>query len=137
MKQITNTITPNMDVKGWLNKFNTNSTQKIGAKPQSKGSGKQIVAVLADWCPHCTSFEPQFKRLVAGNPEVFSIAKEVNGKKPRQWEDLFDHVNGFPSVVVVKKGQIAGGLTPTETAKLSRKIKTKVVKEAPNFKSTV
>ena len=120
-----------MDVKRWLRKFN--GTEEIGAQPN--GSKNQIVAVLADWCPHCTSFEPQFERLVAGNPDVFSIAKEIGGQKPGQWEYLFDHVNGFPSVVVIRGGEIAGGQTPSETAKLSRKIRAKVDDEALTSKS--
>jgi thioredoxin-like negative regulator of GroEL len=64
--------------------------------------GTWIVAFLADWCPFCQRFRPQFLAVEGGNRFQIAIG-DVTSEESPLWEDF--RVEVVPTVVVFREGR--------------------------------
>lgn len=61
-----------------------------------------IVAFLADWCPFCRAFEPEFARLTAAGPFRLQ-ATDVSSEQNPLWGRFGIEV--VPTVIVFQEGK--------------------------------
>jgi thioredoxin-like negative regulator of GroEL len=64
--------------------------------------GTWVVAFLADWCPFCQRFLPQFSAL-NGKKSFRTAVGDVTSEESPLWEDFCIEV--VPTVVVVREGR--------------------------------
>jgi len=80
--------------------------ERVGAEAfdgdRLRRPGRVAVAFLADWCPFCRAFEPEFARIAAGAPERFLVADLTSEESPL-WERF--RVEIVPTVVVFDSGR--------------------------------
>ncbi|HLM70463.1 MAG TPA: thioredoxin family protein [Thermoplasmata archaeon] len=71
-------------------------------KTQLLRDGTWVVAFLADWCPFCRSFRPEFSPLEAGSG--FRVAfGDVTSEESPLWEDF--QIDVVPTLVVFREGR--------------------------------
>jgi len=63
--------------------------------------GAWVVAFLADWCPFCQRFRPQFSAL-EGSPNFRVAVGDVTSEESPLWEDF--RIDVIPMVVVFRDG---------------------------------
>jgi thioredoxin 1 len=66
-----------------------------------KRQGVVAVAFLADWCPFCRAFEPEFARLAERGIRL--LVADVTPEESPLWERF--QVEVVPTVVVFRSGQ--------------------------------
>jgi len=71
-------------------------------KDQLLRDGTWIVAFLADWCPFCRRFQPQFQSLEGGSRFHPAIA-DVTFEESPLWEDFGIEV--IPALIVFRDGR--------------------------------
>ena len=64
--------------------------------------GTWVVAFLADWCPFCQQFRPQFAAL-EGTPGFRVAVGDVTSEESPLWEDF--RIDVIPMVVVFRDGR--------------------------------
>ncbi len=68
-----------------------------------------VIAILADWCPHCVNFKPQLQRFADenSNVNVAVIDSTGNGETQKRLtqrlKNIYPNLRGYPTVLVVKK----------------------------------
>jgi thiol-disulfide isomerase/thioredoxin len=90
--------------------------------------GTVAVAFLADWCPFCRTFEPEFARLSAGAGGRLLVADMTAMDSPL-WDRFAVEV--VPTVVVFREGKVAfradgvagEGLGPTDLSAIARALR--------------
>ncbi|MGA8541925.1 MAG: thioredoxin family protein [Thermoplasmata archaeon] len=79
---------------------------RIGAEAfdgiQLRRSGNWAVAFLADWCPFCRAFLPQFEALAGTGPFQLAVADLTDYDTPL-WERF--EVDVVPTIVVFRGGK--------------------------------
>lgn len=63
--------------------------------------GTWVVAFMADWCPFCRRFAPQFEQLAGAGPYQIAMGDVTNEDSPL-W-DTFE-IQVIPTVVVFRDG---------------------------------
>jgi thioredoxin-like negative regulator of GroEL len=66
-------------------------------------SGAWIVAFLAEWCPFCRQFLPEFETLEGGNSFRTAIA-DVTLEESPWWDDF--HIEVIPALAVFRDGAL-------------------------------
>jgi thioredoxin 1 len=69
-------------------------------------AGVIVVAFLADWCPFCRAFRPEFGRLAPGPEDYGLLVADVTSMESPLWE-AFD-LEVVPTVVVFRDGKVVG-----------------------------
>ncbi len=72
------------------------------AKDRLLRKGTWVVAFLADWCPFCRRFLPEFSALEGGN-EFRTAVGDVTSEESPLWEDF--RVDVVPTLVVFRDGR--------------------------------
>jgi thioredoxin 1 len=79
--------------------------ERIGAdefdNDRLRRPGTWAIAFLADWCPFCREFEPEFERLAGDGASHLAIADLTDEESPL-WERF--HVDVVPTVIVFRDG---------------------------------
>jgi thioredoxin len=80
--------------------------ERVGAEAfdghRLRRTGTWVVAFLADWCPFCRAFEPQFEELAARSGPSLLIA-DVSDESSPLWERF--GLDVVPTVVVFRAGE--------------------------------
>jgi thioredoxin len=69
--------------------------------------GTWVVAFLADWCPFCVRFQPEFEPIDGTGPFSVAVA-DVSSEESPLWDDLGIEV--VPALVVFRDGQVVYGV---------------------------
>ena len=64
--------------------------------------GTWVVAFLADWCPFCRRFRPEFSALKGGD-DFRTAVGDVTSEESPLWDDL--HIEVVPTLVVFRDGR--------------------------------
>lgn len=64
--------------------------------------GTWVVAFLADWCPFCQRFRPEFRALNGGK-DFRTAEGDLTSEESPLWEDL--HIEVVPTIVVFREGR--------------------------------
>lgn len=86
-----------------LNKFNNNHKQ-----------GVWLVWFFADWCGHCHSMAPEWKRLIDNNRHNVNLAKVRDDYQSKI--DMDAPVQGYPTIVLAKNGKVSKVFSGDRTA---------------------
>ena len=86
-----------------LNKFNNNHKR-----------GVWLVWFFADWCGHCHSMAPEWKRLIDNNRHNVNLAKVRDDYQSKI--DMDAPVQGYPTIVLAKNGQVSKVFSGDRTA---------------------
>lgn len=86
-----------------LNKFNNNHKR-----------GVWLVWFFADWCGHCHSMAPEWKRLIDNNRHNVNLAKVRDDYQSRI--DMDAPVQGYPTIVLAKNGKVSKVFSGDRTA---------------------
>lgn len=65
-------------------------------------AGTWAVAFLADWCPYCRAFAPEFEALQGSGPFEVAVADLTEEESPL-WEDF--RVEVVPTVIAFRDGR--------------------------------
>ena len=84
-----------------------------GKKMISGISGNGLVVVYAPWCHHCKNLKATWKRLSESNRTKFLAVDSTDSKMGGNAVSQMMGANGFPSIFVVKNGEIVGPYSGT------------------------
>ena len=97
-----------MDIYTDVIHLEPSDVESKGGKLKIKGmNGNGLIVVYAPWCHHCQSLKPTWMKLANSDQMKFLAVNSTDSRGGKELGNMLG-ANGFPSIFIVKGGEVAG-----------------------------